>query len=474
MAPLRVASIFIRSAKELGLFTLYRSPRDVKFLCLQRSIRLVANGACSLILALHLARLGFSDTKIGLFMSLTLLGNVFIAFLLTLMADAWGRRNILAVGAILMIASGIVFGGATNYWVLLGAAVFGVISPSGNEIGPFRAIEESILAQLAPFTTRGDIYAWYNLIGTLGQALGNICCGWLLQSLQKKAGWDTIQSYRIVFFAYAGLGLLKLLLTFALSGNCELKKEEDRVHGSEQPTEVSRLLQDNRREGAAEATHWAVPAMSKHSRIVLLKLCFLFSIDSFASGLVPQSWISYFFNSKFDLELGTLGSLFFVTSVISAFSNLAASALSKHIGLIKAMVFTNLPAAIMLGLIPIPNSSILAMVFLILRSCTNSMDNAPRSAFLAAVVLPSERTLTMGIVNVVKTSSQSVGPVITGFLAEAHNFWIAFLVAGGLKILYDLGILAAFMHHKTREEEIEQGDGAENEHIQEEEEVNID
>lgn len=120
---------FVRGTKELGLSTLYQSPRDVKFLCFQRFIRLVANGACSLILALHLAMLGVSDTRIGLFMSLTLLGNVFVAFLLTLMADALGRRNVLAVGAILMAASGVVFGLATEYWVLLAAAVFGVISP---------------------------------------------------------------------------------------------------------------------------------------------------------------------------------------------------------------------------------------------------------------------------------------------------------------------------------------------------------
>ena len=132
------------------------------------------------------------------------------------------------------------------------------------------------------------------------------------------------------------------------------------------------------------------------------------------------------------------------------------------------MAFTNLPAAIMLGLIPIPNSPIFAMVLLVLRSCTNSMDNAPRSAFLAAIVLPGERTMTMGIVNVVKTSSQSLGPVITGSLAEAHLFWIAFIVAGGLKVLYDLGILAIFVNHKTREEEPEQCYQTENEQTQEE------
>ncbi|MCJ1478388.1 hypothetical protein MMC13_007068 [Lambiella insularis] len=455
MAILDVYGFFVRTAIESGLSTLYHSPRDVKFLCFQRFIRLVANGACSLILALHLARLGISDTRIGLFMSLTLLGNVFVAFLLTLMADSLGRRNVLAVGALLMAASGIVFGLAAEYWVLLAAAVFGVISPSGNEIGPFRAIEESVLAQLVPSKARGDIFAWYNLIGTLGQALGNVSCGWVLHHLKTRYDWDDLRSYRTIFFAYAGLGVLKLLMTLFLSKSCELEKEKQEAASLEGATEESPLLPGNGDVDMPKKARSIFPSMSKGSRIVLMKLCFLFSIDSFASGLVPQSWVSYFFYRKFHLVASTLGVLFFVTSIIAAFSNLVASAVSRRIGLVKAMVFTNLPSAIMLALIPIPSSPILAMTFLILRSCTNAMDNAPRSAFLSAVVLPTERTMTMGIVNVVKTTSQSLGPVITGALAEADLFWIAFVVAGCLKVLYDLGILATFVNHKTREEEAE-------------------
>ena len=120
------------------------------------------------------------------------------------------------------------------------------------------------------------------------------------------------------------------------------------------------------------------------------------------------------------------------------------------------MVFTNLPSAVMLALIPVPNSSVVAMMFLIFRHCTNAMDNAPRSAFLSAAILPSERTVTMGIVNIVKTSSQSISPVVTGALAGAYLFWIAFVVAGGMKVLYNLGILVIFVNHKTQEERREE------------------
>lgn len=162
--------------------------------------------------------------------------------------------------------------------------------------------------------------------------------------------------------------------------------------------------------------------------------------------------MTYFFKRKFNLPEGQLGSLFFSTSVISALSMLVAASIAKRIGNVKAMAFTHLPSAVFLALIPIPSSLPWAMVFVILRSCTQSMDVAPRSAFLAAVVLPNERTAVMGTINVVKTSSQSLGPLITGVLSTKKLFWVAFVMAGSLKAAYDLGLLAVFAGHKTREE----------------------
>lgn len=80
------------------------------------------------------------------------------------------------------------------------------------------------------------------------------------------------------------------------------------------------------------------------------------------------------------------------------------------------------------------------------------MDVAPRSAFMAAVVLPHERTAVMGLINVVKTSAQSLGPLITGVLAQHNLFWVAFVAAGTLKATYDLGMLAVFAGHKTHDD----------------------
>lgn len=125
------------------------------------------------------------------------------------------------------------------------------------------------------------------------------------------------------------------------------------------------------------------------------------------------------------------------------------------------MVFTHLPSAVFLALIPIPSSLPFAMMFLILRSCTQSMDVAPRSAFLAAIVLPNERTANMGVINVVKTASQSIGPLITGLLVEKNLFWVAFVMAGSLKASYDIGMLVLFAGHKPQEERLEDQQHAE-------------
>ncbi|KAL8718312.1 MAG: hypothetical protein Q9181_008221 [Wetmoreana brouardii] len=469
MAPIstRIGGTWLMN--ELGIHSILSSSRDSKLLCLQRFVRLFAYGASTLILALYLASIDVSDAKIGLFMSLTLWGDVVISFLLTLFADGLGRRRTLMMGAALMTASGLVFTTSSNYWVLVAASILGVISPSGNEIGPFKAIEESTLSQLSPASIRSDIFAWYTLLGNAGTACGIIICGWLVQWLQSLKGWTPTRSYRVMFGIYAFLGLIKLGLSVMLSEKCEPEPEKQEYNQVTElnDIEIESLLSSDEYDEAAESRSkreskplpptpskkrsiW--PSISVASRGILIKLCILFAFDSFASGLAPASFITYFFATKFSLPEGTIGTLFFITSIIAALSNLVASSISKRIGLLKTMVFTHLPSAIFLALIPLPSHAFPAMSFLVLRACTQNMDQAPRQAFLAAAVLPTERTAVMGVVNVVKTLSQSGGPVLTGWLAGTKRFWVAFLLAGALKAGYDLAMLKMFLGYRSREE----------------------
>ncbi|CEL11435.1 hypothetical protein ASPCAL14537 [Aspergillus calidoustus] len=459
--------LYIKASQELGLISLWHSPRDAKFLCAQRFVRFFAYGGSTLVLASYLSALGISDDRIGLFMTLTLVGDVAISFFLTLFADSIGRRAVLALGSALMVGSGVTFGLVGNFWILLAAAVLGVISPSGNEIGPFKAVEESSLAHLTPDALLRDILLWYTLLGTAGAALGVMTCGWAVNLLQTERGWEFIPACRVIFFAYAGIGALKFLLSVTMSQKVEAEvKTKTSKRASREDTEgdesgeTQPLLRDRpaEQQEQQEPERKSVLAFIGDRKLasLVIRLFILFGVDSFASGLASLTWMTYFFKRKFLLPEGTLGSIFFTTSIIAAASMFIATSLARRIGNIKTMAFTHLPSALCLMLVPVPNSLPLALTFLILRSCSSNMDSAPRSAFLAAALPADKRTAIMGAINVVKTSTQSLGPLVTGILADRGVFGASFILAGGLKVMYDLGILASFLsmeREKERERE---------------------
>ncbi|KAI5358171.1 Putative major facilitator superfamily, MFS transporter superfamily [Septoria linicola] len=442
-----------RLSNELGITTLLNSKKDVYILLFARLVRMVAYGSSTLILALYFAALGHSDTKIGLFMTLTLIGDVLISLLLTLVADTLGRRRILLLGAALMTFSGCIFATSSSYYILLFAAIVGVISPAGNEIGPFRAVEESTLAQLTEASTRSDVFAHYVVAGTSGAAIGSLTAGWATHALQSS-GWAEQASYRVVFWLYAIIGLLKCSLTLLLSQECELppqltrqRQDSARGAGGNQEDEQRAFLgeheqADEEQEAPKKLASWL--QLSQKSQVNLAKLCGLFFFDSLASGMVPASLIAYFLAQKFEVSEGVLGTIMASAQFVSSLGNIFASSVSKRIGLVRTMVFTHLPSAIFLALLPAPTSLFLTIVLLVARSSLSSMDQAPRSAFLSAVVLPEERTAVMGIVNTVKTMSQSSGPLITGTLSSSKHFWLAFVLAGTLKAAYDLAMLHMF------------------------------
>jgi len=340
----------------------------------------------------------------------------------------------------------VVFASLSNYWILLAAAIVGVISPSGNEIGPFRAVEESTLAQLSDAETRSDVFAWYVVIGSLGTATGSFTCGWLTEYL-INGGWTTVNAYQLIFWIYAAVGLMKAAISWTLSAKCEVQPspttQEDEpfiANGQASSSKAQNNAPPKKKVGFSQ--------ISARSRKILVKLCALFFFDSLGSGMVPNSLVAFYMERKFEMPQGQLGSIMSAAQFTSSIGNIFASAVAKRIGLVRAMVFTHLPSSVFLAMVPAPSSLIITVTLLVLRASLASMDQAPRSAFLSAVVLPEERTATMGIVNTVRTMSQSSGPLITGVLAGGGRFWIAFVAAGVFKGSYDLGMLAMFVNLK--------------------------
>lgn len=171
---------------------------------------------------------------------------------------------------------------------------------SGNEIGPFRAIEESTLAHLTPAAIRSDIFAWYSLIGAAGAACGMLTCGWVTHHLLSE-GWSTIAAYRVVFFAYAAIGVIKFALACGLSKKVEAEKR--RVMPQRDAETAPLLGNGNAEEPKKRSWVSLVPSISKESRVIVVNLCLLFALDSFASGLAPLYAYLVPFPSPFCLSL---------------------------------------------------------------------------------------------------------------------------------------------------------------------------
>ena len=454
---------------EFGIKSLYDTGRDAWLIILTRCTRMFAYGTNSLILALFFSALEFSDFRIGLFMTLTLLGDLFLSILLTLVADRIGRRKILFAGSFLMVLSGIAFALFENFWVLLFAAVVGVISATGGDFGPFRAIEESTLSHLTTPKTRPDVLAWYVTTASVGSALGVELTGRVVHYLQHRDGWTIVDAYHTVFWIYSAMGGVNMVLTLLLSSKCEIRSQEEE-------TEEAEVLLDEMDERDSEETQVPSPTetdvseapekksrfqqISQATRSVMYKLWFLLIVDSLADGMVGYSLTTYYMDQKFDLPKSTLGDITSISYVLSSCSSIFAGPLSRRLGLINTMVFTHLPSSAAVLLFPLPSSIFLTVALFFLRTGLNNMDQAPRSAFIAAVVKPEERTAVMGITSMLRTLAATAGPSVTGILAGNDRFWIAFVAAGALRIAYDLGLWAMFVNMTLHQHE-EKGESKE-------------
>jgi len=416
-----LASILNRSA-------LQHLTRDGALLFLTRFARLFSYGALSVVLVFYLTGLGLSESQTGILLTLTLLGDTLVSLFLTTQADRIGRRRMLITGAILMVGAGLIFASTNNFLFLVVAGTIGVISPSGNEVGPFLSIEQAALSQVIPARQRTAVFAWYTLIGAVATAAGSLFAGLLTQRLQQ-AEVTPVGSERAIILVYAALGFLLTLLFSRLSSAAEAHRDA----------------------GGSTTVKGSLGIGS--SRAVVLRLSGLFALDAFGGGFVVQSFAAYWFYLRFGVNPATLGGIFFGANVFAGVSALVASRLASRFGLVKTMVYTHLPSNILLILVPLMPNLSLAILVLLLRFSISQMDVPTRQSYTMAIVRAEERSAAAGITGVARTTGAALAPVFAGLLfARPSLINLPFFIAGALKIAYDLLLYRAFVRLQPPEE----------------------
>jgi MFS family permease len=398
--------------------------RDVALLFVARALRAFSYGAVGLVMILYLARIGFDPASIGLLLTLSLFGNTLVSLILTTRADAWGRRRILFASALLMAGASLVFASSDSFVLLVVAATIGVISPTGGEVGSFLSVEQASMSHIVSDRQRTAAFGGYQVVGAVSGAAGSLSAG-LIVSLLEGAGFDSLVGYRVVIGMSLGIGLVLGLIFLLVSP-------------------------------AVEVASTARPAgrLGLHrSRGIVARLTAVLALDSLGAGLIQMALILYWVHLRYGVDESGLGAIWFWFQLFTAVSSLGAVWLARQIGLINTMVFTQIPASIMLMLIPFMPTLEITIGLILLRAFITQMDVPMRHSYTMAIVEPDERSAAAGITNVVRSLTQAIGPGISTPLIVVPGLWvIPFLAGGTLKIVYDLALWRIFSSMPAPEE----------------------
>lgn len=485
---------------------LAHSKRDVRLLWASVYVRMAGYGMTNQVLALYLESVGVSEPSIGVFMTLTLVGDTIMLYFLTWHADRLGRRAVMCAGALMMLVSGLFFAYFSNYYLLLLASVVGVISSSGDETGPFKSIEEACMAHLTPHSTRTEAFGLYGVFGAFGLASGALFCGYMVDYLHS-AGWEMGVCYRMVFVAYMGVAVVKLVCMASLLAECELGGDtsEDPVSPIEgsvfedasestvvQPESTYRTLlvaqlpktpnppkpssseTPNPLTPFSEQSTVSVPSeelslllsrpeigtepprnpqkpgsflgLSATTQRYLPRLLAIFMLDSLGAGFMLNAWIVYFFKKTYGVSATGVGVLFFWTSAANSVSSVPSALLSRWIGPVRAILATQVPGAVFLLLVASSQTFLLSAIWFFLTCATSSMDVVPRQVLLTSIMPLSDLTKVMGLVNIGKTLSRCVGPIFTGLLAAHGLLEYGFYIDLALVLAADVILASNFLH----------------------------
>jgi MFS family permease len=398
---------------------------DARLVIAARAARGFAHSAASVLVAIYLGRQGFSLVETGFLLTCGSAGASAVAVAIGLFGDTVGRRRTLFVLSGLMALTGVAFATSETLVVLATVAFVGSFSALGGSGGGMGTIEQAILAVSAPPDKRTDVFALYSTIGMLAASLGALAAG-LPTMLEREVGTSPLQSIRVMFLGYAGLGLVVAVVYGGLSSGIELTGAQAR---------------------------WTNP-LTLPSRRRIFTLASLFAVDSFGTGLVVESLASFWFFTKFGLEPAQLGVVFFSSNVLAALSLWVAARLARRIGLLNTMVFTHIPSSLFLVATVFAPTAGLAIVFWLVRAFLSQMDVPTSQSYTMAVVGPTERTAMASATMVSRSAGVALGPTIAAALWTATSASVPFVAGAAVKIAYDLTLWRLFRAVKPPEEAV--------------------
>ena len=418
---------------------------DARLLFAARFVRLFAFAAMTVVLLLLLAAAGITGERVGLLLTLIMVGDLGISFFLTTHADRLGRKRTLLAGTALALFSALIFGSTTSFALLLVAGTIGVISPGGAEVGPFAAVEQAALVDLR-VRDGGDVakvaatFGRYQFIGEAAKALGSISAGVLVDGA-RASGAKELTALRGPVLLFGIASVIKAFLYLCLSSEIEVGGGgRGGGRGGGGPSDEDRPT--------AKLCGVISVGLRPESLPVVLKLSALFAVDSFGGGFTMLTFLSFWFRGRWGLQLASLGGVLAAVNVVAGLSSMAAGCMVRRFGAVETMVYTHLPSNLLLMLVPLMPSAGAAVGMLILRFTISQMDVPARQAYVAMLIEPEERSAAGGITTVARSVGLIFSPLLLGpFMAAPPSsalLDVPFYIAGTVKAAYDVAVWVHF------------------------------
>ncbi len=384
--------------------------RDLRRILVVQALRAFAYGFGVVVLGTALDSAGFSTFQVTLVFTAMLAGMAIASILVGLVGDRVGRRRLYAGLLVLMGAAGVVFAFAGSVWVLALVALTGTMSTDANESGPITSLEQAMIGQ-APAETRVHVFGRYNAVAYLAGAVGSLAAGGPAFLKHFWQGAPSDQRWLLVFPLVAAMcAALALQLSPAMESGGDGR--------TQRPLE--------------------------RSRGTVKKLSALFATDAFAGGFVVSSFIVFWFHRKFGASPETMSLVLFGGGLLQAVSSIVAARVGARFGLLNTMVFSHLPSNLLLLAVALMPSLAPALIVLLVRFALSQMDVPTRQAYIAAMVDPEERTAAAAFTNTSRYVARPFGQLLGGALMTNVAVGAPFVVAGGLKIAYDLLLYRTF------------------------------
>jgi MFS family permease len=402
-----------------------QADRDRVVINLAGFLRSFGVGLMGVVLGIYLSRLGFSALTIGIVVAVGLAGASSATAMVSFFADRFGRKRSVLLLSLLTAIGGLALAFSPALPLFLVMIFIAMLNGTGTERSPIYALEQAVIPGLVPDSRRTWSLAFYNVLIDGGGSLGALCAG-LPFILHNRLGLPLLTAYKFLFLGYAGLYLATAALYLFLSPAIEI--------------------------ATSPGAPLAAARIAPQTRKVVAHLTALFSLDAFGGGFLTDALVSYWFFHRFGIAERELGVVFFVVHILNALSHMGAAWLARRIGLLNTMVFTHLPSSLFLMAVPFASSFKWAAILFFCREALVEMDVPTRQSYVAALVKPSERTLTSGITNLARNVFWAIGSATAGVAMQVLGFSTPLLIGGGAKIIYDALLYKSFRKLNPPEE----------------------